>query len=257
MARDDDRQQQMPARQWGSSGLSRGPYSGRSPESDWWNASPFQLMRRMHEDMDRIFGSFFGPSGGVFGQAGGGGAGWSGTQGLTAWAPSVDVYEAGNEYVVKVDVPGVQPEDLEVYCTDDELVIRGEMRREDERDERGGRWSERRSGRFERHIPLPAGTRTEEIRANCRHGVLELRVPKPAEAQPRQRRIPITSQAGAGTREEGSLAGAKGGEAGTSAQTPQTTPGSTMSQAGMGQAESADSASEQAGATRSRNKRRP
>jgi HSP20 family protein len=185
----------MPARRQegqGRQGLS--PWGGGG-WGDWSSASPFQLMRRMQEDMDRVFGSFLGQPWGGEGD---------GPQALTAWSPNVDVYETDNEIVVKADVPGVEPEDLEVTCTEDSLVIRGETRREEDREEGGWRRVERRYGRFERVIPLPPGTRPDDARASFRNGVLELRIPKTEEARQRARRIPITG-----------AAGAKGGEAGT------------------------------------------
>src|SRR5688500_13602510 len=143
MAREEDRQFRMPARQEeqgarraGGGGLTRSPF-GWGGDVDFWSASPYQIMRRMQEDMDRLFGSFFGqPSGGAGGAAG-----------RSAWSPSVDLYETENEVVVKADVPGVEPEDLEVTCTEDALVLRGETRREEERREGGGFRTERRYGR--------------------------------------------------------------------------------------------------------------
>lgn len=192
MAREDDRQNQMPARQQqGQRMPARSPFGWG--EGDWWSTSPFQLMRRMQEDMDRLFGSFLGQPGSTAG----------GTQGLTGWSPSIDVYDTENEIVVKADVPGIEPEDLEVYCTEDAVVLRGETRREEERREGGGYRSERRYGRFERQIPLPPGARPDDAKANFRNGVLELRIPKTEEARQRVRRIPI-----------GGIAGAKGGETG-------------------------------------------
>jgi len=205
MARDDRQQYNLPARQQESGRLARSPFGwGREP--DFWSGSPFQMMRRMQEDMDRIFGSFVGQMGG--------GAGTS-PQGLTGWAPSVDVYETDKEIVVKADLPGVEPEDLEVYCTDDTLVLRGETRREDDRQEGNVHRTERSYGRFERQIPVPPGVRSEEVQANFRNGVLELRVPKSEEAQQRMRRIPI-----------GGVSGSKGGEAGSApeSQAPETPP---------------------------------
>ncbi len=193
MARDDRQQYPMPARQNQPGALTRSPFGG-GREADFWGGSPFQMMRRMQEDMDRMFGSFFGQP-------------WSGAGGLqqtAGWAPRVDVYETEGEVVVKADMPGVEPEDLEVYATEDALVLRGETRREEERDEGGIHRAERSYGRFERQIPLPPGTRPDEARANFRNGVLELRIPKTEDARQRARRIPI-----------GGTSGAKGGEAGT------------------------------------------
>ena len=194
MARDDRQQYNLPARQQEPGRLARSPF-GWGREADFWTASPFQLMRRMQEDMDRIFGSFLGQPGGGAGTA---------MQNWTGWAPNVDVYETDKEIVVKADVPGVEPEDLEVYCTEEALILRGETRREDDRQEGSVHRTERSYGRFERQIPLPPGAKAEEVQANFRNGVLELRIPKSQEAQQRMRRIPI-----------GGVSGSKGGEAGS------------------------------------------
>jgi HSP20 family protein len=198
MARDDDRQYRMPARQQEPGRLTRSPF-GWGSETDPWGGSPFQMMRRMQEEMDRALGSFFGPqSGSSFPWAG------AGAQSMANWSPSMDVYETDKEIVVKAEVPGVEPEDIEVYCTDDALILRGETRREDERQEGNTHRIERRSGRFERQIPLPPGAIPDQAQANFRNGVLELRIPKSEEARQRVRRIPV-----------GGVTGSKGGEAGS------------------------------------------
>jgi HSP20 family protein len=209
MARDDDRQYRMPARQPEPGRLTRSPY-GLGSEADWWGGSPFQMMRRMQEEMDRAFGSFFGLPGSA-----------AGAQRIDNWSPSVDLYETDKEIVVKAEVPGVEPEDVEVYCTEDALVLRGETRREEERQEGGTHRVERRYGRFERQIPLPPGAMPDQAQANFRNGVLELRIPKSEEARQRMRRIPIAGAAGtkggeagsppaAGTQEQGSSANRQG-----------------------------------------------
>ena len=61
----------------------------------------------------------------------------AGTQGSTGWSPRVDVYETDKEIVVKAEVPGAEPEDVELYCTPDAVVLRGEIRHEDERPDQG------------------------------------------------------------------------------------------------------------------------
>jgi HSP20 family protein len=185
MAREEQRDYGLPARRE-ETGLPR------FGEPEYWSASPFSMFRRMQEDMDRMWSQFFGaPGAGGFG-------------GSQRWAPSVDIDETENEYVVRADVPGVEAEDLEVVCLDDRLVIRGETRREEESRDRGRLRSERRYGRFERTLALPGDVKPDEIQANFRNGVLELRLPKSEESRQKARRIPI----------QGSQAtvGSKGGE---------------------------------------------
>jgi HSP20 family protein len=163
-------------------------------------SSPWNMFRRMQEDMDRMWGQFF--SGQGFGQPGGAQGGF----------PNVDMHETENEIIVRADVPGVEPEDLELFHADDRLIIRGECRRQEESKDQDWIRSERRYGRFERALPLPSEVRADQIQASFRNGVLELRLPKSPEAQQRMRRIPI--QGGQ------TLAGAKGGEVTSTAEPP-------------------------------------
>jgi HSP20 family protein len=148
--------------------------------------------------MDRWFG---GAGLGSFGAGGAEGAGLS-----RGWAPQIDVWEQDDQFIVRADVPGVEPEDLELYCTEDSLILRGESRSSEEREERGYHRRERRYGRFERVVPLPAQVDRDKIQASFRNGVLEVKLPCTEASSRRMQRIPIQ-----GAR---SLAGAKGGEAG-------------------------------------------
>jgi HSP20 family protein len=162
------------------------------------------MFRRMQEDMDRMWGQFFGEPGQYAGTAGG----------LQTWSPSVDMHETENEYLIRADIPGVEPEDLEVLHADDRLILRGETRREETARDQGWHRSERRYGRFERVLPLPGEVKPDQIQASFRNGVLELRLPKSEESRRRMRRIPIQGSGQA-------LAGSKGGAAssqGTGAQ---------------------------------------
>jgi HSP20 family protein len=153
------------------------------------NESPFSLVRRFSEDMDRFFGDVFAD----FGV----GRGWTAPRsgrdvGLTQadWSPAIEVVERDDELVVCVDLPGMSAEDVNVEVTDDMLTIAGERR--DEREEPGpgyGR-SERRYGRFSRSIELPEGVSADDMRAVFRNGVLEVAMPAPQRAG-RGRRIEV------------------------------------------------------------------
>jgi len=141
-----------------------------------WSAegmNPFALMRRMSEDMDRMF------SGSV--EAGGG----------SSWLPAVEVTERGNTLVVRADLPGINQDDLEVEVTPDGLTIQGERKREHEERGAWGYRSERSYGSFYRTIPLPEGASVDGAKAAFKDGVLEVTVPVP-EQQNRRRQIPIT-----------------------------------------------------------------
>ena len=166
-------------------------------------ANPFSAMRRMHEDMDRVFAQALG--GGMMSA----GSGTSTGAGLAAWAPTIEVKQKDNELTVCADLPGLKPDEVQVEVNEDALVIQGERRQEQTREEEGGiRRTERQYGRFYRAVPLPEGVNAEQAKAQFRDGVLEVTIPLP-EQQSRRRQIPIS---GAGT----GSASQKTGQASTS-----------------------------------------
>ena len=132
----------------------------------------------MREDMDKLFGSF-----------------WEAPT-FAPWAaerisPTVDVFEKDNNIVLKVDVPGLSKEDVEVTATEDSVSLRGEFKREEEVKEEGYYRHERRAGKFYRTIPMPAAIRADGVKANFKNGILEITAPRTEEARPRERKVPI------------------------------------------------------------------
>ena len=92
--------------------------------------------------------------------------------------PSVDVYDRGDSIQVKADLPGVDPDKLEVDIQDNVLTIKG-RRHEERRAEHGGYYRvEREFGEFQRAIGLPQDARTEDIDASYEDGVLTVTIPK-------------------------------------------------------------------------------
>jgi len=159
--------------------------------SEFFEASPFTLMRRFAEQMDRAFRG-----------------GWSsdfGWESSGMWMPAIDVSERDGNLIVHADLPGLKKEDVKVEVTDDALIIRGERREEHQEDDRGYRRSERTYGKFYRSIPLPEGAQTDKARAEFNNGVLELSVPVPA-SHKRGREVPIE----AGTSSERKQLGSEG-----------------------------------------------
>jgi HSP20 family protein len=145
---------------------------------------------QMFDDMQREMLRFFGPRS-PFGS-------WLPFQGNRAhltsgavWAPSVDVYEQGNNIVVKAELPGVKKEDIEVELDQGSLILRGQRQEEKEvRDEQYYR-SERTYGSFYRRIPVPEGIKPDQINASFKDGLLEVRLPKPQEAEPKRLKINV------------------------------------------------------------------
>jgi HSP20 family protein len=108
-----------------------------------------------------------------------------------AWAPRIDVYEEGNELVVRADLPGVKREEVQVTVDGDQLVLRGERKEEKEIKEERYYRSERSYGSFYRSITLPGAVDPKDIKAQLRDGVLEVRVPKPAPEKAAGTAIPV------------------------------------------------------------------
>jgi HSP20 family molecular chaperone IbpA len=129
-------------------------------------------MRRMSEDMDRMFSGYVESGDGA------------------SWMPAVEVTERGNTLVVRADLPGINQNDVKVEVTPEGLTIRGERKREHEERGAWGYRSERTYGSFYRTIPLPEGANVESATAEFKDGVLEVTVPVP-EQQRRRWQIPI------------------------------------------------------------------
>ena len=97
--------------------------------------------------------------------------------------PSVDVYEEKDEVVVKVDLPGVAKDEIEVSLSDSRLTIKGEKKKEEEvKEDDYYRW-ERTYGAFTRTVDLPAAVKADAVKATFKDGVLEVRLPKTEEAK--------------------------------------------------------------------------
>jgi len=112
------------------------------------------------------------------------------------WAPRVDIKEEDKRFVIFVDVPGVDPSDIEVSMEKGILTIKGE--RSVQNQELSGRFTriERAHGTFHRRFALPDSADPDGITAVGRHGVLEIVIPKRAETTPR--RISISTEHGTG-----------------------------------------------------------
>jgi HSP20 family protein len=106
---------------------------------------------------------------------------------------ALDMYETDNEVVVKMSVPGVKPDELQVEVTGNELTIKGEARSEEGSKERNYIRRERRYGKFTRTVILPDYVQADKASAEFEHGVLALRLPKVEAAKART--IPVKAKA--------------------------------------------------------------
>src|SRR6202008_2628570 len=110
---------------------------------------------------------------------------------LTAWAPSVDIYETEQELVVKADLPDVDPKDLDIRVENNILTIRGERKFEKKVNEENYLRVERAYGSFSRSFALANTVNTEAIKADYQDGVLTLVVPKREEAKAKQIKVNV------------------------------------------------------------------
>src|SRR5215204_2483711 len=110
----------------------------------------------------------------------------SGRAETTAWAPALDISERKDAYLVTVELPGVDAEDLEITMEDGLLTIQGERHFAHDSSEQQFHRVERRYGAFRRSITLPAQVQAEQIQASFDNGVLQIVVPKMEEAKPKR-----------------------------------------------------------------------
>src|SRR4051794_23156790 len=117
------------------------------------------------------------------------------------WVPPVDLVEAENHFVLKVDLPGLSEEDVSIEVQVGNLTISGERSAEHASQERGWYRIERSFGSFNRSLTLPDGVDADAITARFDRGVLEVQIPKPEERKPR--RVEISATNGGGPALEG------------------------------------------------------
>jgi HSP20 family protein len=169
-------QQQM-TEQSKSRNLVRGydPFGLTSP-ADLFRANPFSLFRRMTAELDRLAGDI----------------GVRGNEPRT-WMPTIEVEQREGNYMIRAELPGLKPDDVNVEMTDDAIVISGE--RKEERDVKRGAMhvTERHYGQFYRSIPLPEGAKPDQVKARFENGVLEITVPAQPEAPSGRRQIKVES----------------------------------------------------------------
>ena len=121
------------------------------------------------------------------------------------FALPVDIYENEHEIALKIEVPGMKQEDLDVRIENNQLTIRGERKFEKEEKEENFHRIERRYGSFFRSFTLPTTVDSEHINASYTNGILKLELNKKPEAQPKQIKVNVGGQ----KKEEAELVGAR------------------------------------------------
>ena len=153
---------------------------------------PFNLLREMTSDFDRLFDTPVWPS-----------LRWPVLRARpveeTAWLPHIDVLERDNRLITKVDLPGMKKEDVKVEVADGHLAISGERKSEVEEKKDDFYRCEREYGSFYRAVPLPQGVTLNDVKATFANGVLEVSVPLPAKLEAKARTIEIEAPEAAKT----------------------------------------------------------
>ena len=106
-------------------------------------------------------------------------------------SPDVDIFEDGNDVVVKAEMPGMKKENIDVNLTNDMITVSGEKKKEEKVEKKDYYRVERSYGSFTRSFRLPKEVQSDKAKATFKDGVLELRVPKTAEAISKEKKIPI------------------------------------------------------------------
>jgi HSP20 family protein len=143
--------------------------------------TPFEEMEKRFEDFFRRPFSLFGPS-------------WLPRMKFPETgviSPDVDIFEEGNDIVVKAEIPGMKKENIEVNLTDDMITVSGEKKQEEKIEKKDYYRVERSYGSFTRSFKLPKDVQSDKAKATFKDGVLEIRVPKTAEAISKEKKIPI------------------------------------------------------------------
>jgi HSP20 family protein len=131
---------------------------------------PGREVDSLQSEVNRVFDAFFGGSGNA-------------TR-ARRWVPAMDLLETDDHLVLRADLPGMKRDDVEIEIKDGALTVSGERKAEHEENAEGYYRVERAYGRFSRSLTLPDGIEPNAVEANFADGVLEVRIPKPAERKP-------------------------------------------------------------------------
>lgn len=138
---------------------------------------PFRDLMSIQSELNRLFGRTY---------AGGGGSGESSSGVSGAWVPPLDIFETEERFVVTMELPGIEPDSVDLSVEDSTLTVRGERGFYEDVPEDAFHRVERRFGAFARSLTLPQTADAERIEASFERGVLTIQVPKAEQAKPRK-----------------------------------------------------------------------
>jgi len=141
---------------------------------------PLRDLLASQREFDRLFRGAFSP------------ALSEGELSTRTWAPPVDIYENGDSLVLKAELPGINPDEVEIRVEDNTLYLKGERKFEKEVKEQNYHRVERSYGTFTRTFSLPNSIDADKVTANYQDGVLTLTMPKKEEAKPKTIKINVS-----------------------------------------------------------------
>ncbi len=147
---------------------------------------PFMDLAHWERDMDRMMVDFFGRRTRPWWPER-----WFRGEEMDVRAPTVDVYEEKDDIVVKVELPGMDKNNIEVNLTDHTLTIKGEKKKEEEVKNENYYRTERSYGTFLRTLELPKDVHTDKVKAIFKNGILEVRMPKTEEAKAKEIKVKV------------------------------------------------------------------
>lgn len=130
-------------------------------------------------DMERMFDTVLGRTFGTMLRNGTG-------ESAAKFLPTLDLAETAEGFEISVDLPGIKPEDVKLELHDGQLLISGKREQATERKDKNYHYTERASGSFMRSVVLPSDVDADKIDAHYEHGVLVVKLPKSAKAQPKK-----------------------------------------------------------------------
>jgi HSP20 family protein len=149
---------------------------------------PGREVDSLQSEVNRVFDAFFGGAGSA--------------SRARRWVPAMDLVETDDHLVLRADLPGMKREDVEIEIKDGALTVSGERKAEHEENAEGYYRVERAYGRFSRSLTLPDGIAPDAVEASFADGVLEVRIPKPAERKPHRVEISTAQANGNGSAPE-------------------------------------------------------
>ncbi len=181
----------------GPSGAEQGTEMKTSAGAEALNkapVTPFTFIGRIADEMDRFFEEFGLEAGWPWPRLLARGHERVGLRGRAVpaeWMPRIEAFEREGRFVVRVELPGMTPEDVKVEVGKGHLMLQGERKQEHHEEREGRYYGECRYGAFHRVIPLPEGVDTGGATAELRKGVLEVVMPKKAPPEAEARRLEV------------------------------------------------------------------